>query len=231
MGCCPCISQRLGEILRVEIDDLNKLEAEIVSILDNKDNVDQTNNNSLIELINKISVIIARREEIEEQINLKQKRFKNLFEREKLFFPDSKINELKQYNTFLNNLINDNKKKNQKDIKKVLIYYKKNIKRSSFQSYKNIKNKLIDSTNVNTTDNIVLQVDNGNKIMIENKKGDNFLNIISQLGERDENYKDIENIQLMYKNMDITDKIKTGEFNPFAELKDDRIIQVKLKHQ
>ena len=63
MGCCVSNDSGFNDIPFEEIEEYNKLKSEMNQILDNKDKINQTNNEELLETINKISILIARAEE------------------------------------------------------------------------------------------------------------------------------------------------------------------------
>lgn len=164
MGCC--VSNDLSQELSIEeLEEYNKLNADIEKILSNKDNINLENSEYLLELINKISIIIAKCEEIMRKVKLKRldsKIINNAFEN-----IQNKTNELNEYNKFLNNQVKENRTeilqkeysslkgsllktindsetkynimKNNKDF----VYYKKNIRRFSKRDrFNNQNNKL-----------------------------------------------------------------------------------------
>ena len=116
MGCCVSNDSGFNDIPFEEIEEYNKLKSEINQILDNKDKINQTNNEELLETINKISILIARGEEaIGKMKPLKRIKSKFINELQEI---NSKINDLKEYSFTLNNQIKKNK--NEIQLKEVI---------------------------------------------------------------------------------------------------------------
>jgi hypothetical protein len=116
MGCCVSNDSGFNDIPFEEIEEYNKLKSEMNQILDNKDKIDQTNNEELLETINKISIVIARGEEAIGKMK-PLKRIKSNFINE-LQEINNKINDLKEYSSTLNNQMKKNK--NEIQLKEVI---------------------------------------------------------------------------------------------------------------
>ena len=108
MGCCACRNGNLNEFPFEEIEEFNNLKKEILQILNNKDNINLSNNNELLELINKISIKIAKCEEVLESLKYKKKINPETIN-EIMQGIKNNISELKEYNLVLNNQIKKNK--------------------------------------------------------------------------------------------------------------------------
>ena len=108
MGCCACRNGNLNEFPFEEIEEFNNLKKEILLILNNKDNINLSNNNELLELINKISIKIAKCEEVLESLKYKKKINPETIN-EIMQGIKNNISELKEYNLVLNNQIKKNK--------------------------------------------------------------------------------------------------------------------------
>lgn len=108
MGCCVTHIGVLNEFSFEEEEEFNKLKKEIVEILNKKDDISYDDNTKLLELINKINIKIAKCEEIIENLKFKR-RIKPKIIREIIKEIKTNINELKDYNIFLNNQIKKNK--------------------------------------------------------------------------------------------------------------------------
>ena len=108
MGCCVSHEGNLNDIPFEEIDEFRSLKQEINQILINKDNIDQTDNIQLLELINRISIKIAKCEEVIDRLKTKRKLNPKTIE-ENIKGLKSDINELKEYNISLNNQVKKNK--------------------------------------------------------------------------------------------------------------------------
>ena len=116
MGCCVSNDSGFNDIPFEEIEEYNKLKSEMNQILDNKDKIDQTNNEELLETINKISILIARAEEtIGKMKPLKRIKSKFINELQEI---NNKINDLKEYSSTLNNQMKKNK--NEIQLKEVI---------------------------------------------------------------------------------------------------------------
>lgn len=108
MGCCASHNAIINDIPFEEIDDFNKLKIDINQILNNKDNIDQTNNNILLNLINNISIKIVKCEEVIETLKYKNKINPKIIN-ELIDGVKINIKELKEYNIYLNNQVKKNK--------------------------------------------------------------------------------------------------------------------------
>ena len=108
MGCCVSNDPGFNDIPFEEIEEYNKLKMEMNQILENKDKINQTDNNELLEIINKISLQIARGEEAIGKLK-PLKRIKAKFINEQIQEINNKINDLKEYSFTLNNQIKKNK--------------------------------------------------------------------------------------------------------------------------
>ena len=117
MGCCVSNDSGFNDIPFEEIEEYNKLKSEMNQILDNKDKIDQTNNEELLETINKISILIARAEETIGKLK-PLKRIKAKFINEQIQEINNKINDLKEYSFSLNNQMKKNK--NEIQLKEVI---------------------------------------------------------------------------------------------------------------
>ena len=162
MGCC--VSNDITQELSIEeLEEYNKLNAEIFNILNNKDNINLNSSEDLLEIINKISIIVANCEEIIRKVKLKRldsKITSDAFQNIK-----NNINQLNEYSKFLNNqikenrteilqreystlkgslakTINDSELKSNNNVKnlKGFVYYKKNIRRLTKSDNFNKKN-------------------------------------------------------------------------------------------
>ena len=142
MGCCITRNRIIYDFPYEEIDEFNKLKTEINQILNNKDKINHTDNNELLELINKISIKIATCQEVIENLKIKRRTNPQLIN-ETIEGVNTNIKELKEYNYFLNNKVKENKNEiNVKIIKEEI-----NIKET-----KDIKN----GQNLKTKNNVSL---------------------------------------------------------------------------
>lgn len=117
MGCCVSNDSGFNDIPFEEIEEYNKLKMDMNQILDNKDKINQTDNDELLEIINKISLQIARGEEAIGKLK-PLKRINSKFINEQIQEINNKINELKEYSFTLNNQIKKNK--NEIQLKEVI---------------------------------------------------------------------------------------------------------------
>ena len=149
MGCCVSHNGTINDIPFEEIDSFNKLKVDINQILNNKNNIDQTNNNILLNLINKISIKIVKCEEVIETLKYKKKINPKIIN-ELIDGVKINIKELKEYNIYLNNQVKKNKAEiNQTEGINEIIKQKENIK-EEIKINKNINNgKLKCKNNLN----------------------------------------------------------------------------------
>ena len=295
MGCCVSNDSGFNDIPFEEIEEYNKLKSEMNQILDNKDKIDQTNNEELLETINKISILIARGEEaIGKMKPLKRIKSKFINELQEI---NNKINDLKEYSFSLNNQMKKNK--NEIQLKEVIsnenlnnelpkdentllrgnkknmdinnndelekekndiklsnfdkIYFKKYVRRNKRSdnfnkktiTRKNNKSHIISyisldndnyyinnylSTTVNEKNkiNIIFVLENGKKITIQNEAKDKFIDAITKLGEIEKEYNNLENMIILDKDNNITERVKNGEIISSFGFNDYHSIQIKL---
>ena len=107
MGCCEP-NELLQEITVEEIEEYNKLNSEINQILTNKNDIDIYNSDSLLKLINRISVKISNCKEIIGKIKLK--RFSSKFSGDTLRNLKNNVKLLNEYSKNLNEQITENRK-------------------------------------------------------------------------------------------------------------------------
>ena len=295
MGCCVSNDSGFNDIPFEEIEEYNKLKSEMNQILDNKDKIDQTNNEELLETINKISILIARAEETIGKMK-PLKRIKSNFINE-LQEINNKINDLKEYSFSLNNQMKKNK--NEIQLKEVInnenlnnelpkdentllrgnkknmdinnndelekekndiklsnfdkIYFKKYVRRNkrsdnfnkttisrknnnshiiSYNSLDNdnhyINNYLSTTLNEKNKINIIFVLENGKKITIQNEAKDKFIDAITKLGEIEKEYNNLENMIILDKENNITERVKNGEIISSFGFNDYHSIQIKL---
>jgi hypothetical protein len=268
---------------------------EMNQILENKDKINQTDNNELLEIINKISLQIARGEEAIGKLK-PLKRIKAKFINEQIQEINNKINDLKEYSFTLNNQIKKNK--NEIQLKEIIndvnlnndlqnnentllrgnkkdmdinnndelekeknetkfsnfdkIYFKKYIRRNkrsdkfnkttntpkynsqiiSYNSLDNdnyyINNYLTTTINDKNKINIIFVLENGKKITIQNEAKDKFIDAITKLGEIEKEYNNLENMVILDKNNNITERVKNGEVISSFGFNDYHSIQIKL---
>ena len=108
MGCCLTHIRIINEFPYEDIDGFNKLKNEINYILNNKENINHSDNKELLELINKISIKIAKCQEIIENLKTKRRINPEIIN-EIIQGIKTNVKELKEYNIFLNNQIKINK--------------------------------------------------------------------------------------------------------------------------
>ena len=298
MGCCVNENGSINDIPFESIEEFNKLKAEIDRILDNKNNIDQTNNKILLDLINDNSIKIAKCEEVLEHLKTKKKTNPKIITE---IIEGLKINikELKEYNTNLNEQVKKNKtiiqelentnqlsespqmiiqeeintdkgKKSYSPLKRKNdliikdeqpLYFKKFIKRNkksdkfnkstnnctksyinsnshlTYYNYSNKKNNngiSINNSNVITLYdeknkiNIIFVLENGKKRSIQVDIKDTFLNALNKLGEKENEYNNIDNIIVLDGTDDITDRVKDEEIICDFGFNDYHFIQLKL---
>ncbi len=109
MGCCEP-NELSQEITVEEIEEYNKLNSEIDQILTNKNDIDIYNSDSLLKLINKISVKISNCKEIIRKIKLK--RFSSKFSGDTLRNLKNIVKQLNEYSKHLNEQNTENRKEN-----------------------------------------------------------------------------------------------------------------------
>ena len=296
MGCCVSNDVGFNDIPFEEIEEYNKLKMEMNQILDNKDKINQTDNDELLEIINKISLQIARGDEAIGKLKpLKRTNIKLI--NEQIQEINDKINDLKEYSFTLNNQIKKNKNEIQlkeaindenlnnelpKDDNTLLrgnkknmdinnneelekgkndtkfsnfdqIYFKKYIRRnkrsdkfnkttlthkfsnSNFISYNSLdndnyytNNHLSTTVNEKNKVNIIFVLENGKKITIQNEAKDKFIDAITKLGEIEKEYNNLENMIILDKNNNITERVKNGEILSSFGFNDYHSIQIKL---
>lgn len=296
MGCCVSNDAGFNDIPFEEIEEYNKLKMEMNQILDNKDKINPTDNDELLEIINKISLQIARGDEAIGKLK-PLKRINTKLINEQIQELNNKINDLKEYSFTLNNQIKKNKNEIQlkeaikdenmnnelpKDENTLLrgnkknmdinnneelekgnndtkfsnfdqIYFKKYIRRnkrsdkfnkttfthkynnSNIISYNSLdndnyytNNHLSTTINEKNKINIIFVLENGKKITIQNEAKDKFIDAITKLGEIEKEYNNLENMIILDKNNNITERVKNGEIISSFGFNDYYSIQIKL---
>jgi hypothetical protein len=76
--------------------------------------------------------------------------------------------------------------------------------------------------------NIIFVLENGKKVDIQAEKNEYFLDVVKKLGEKEEEYNNLDNILLFDDNEDITEKVKNGETVSSFGFNDYHYIQVKF---
>ncbi len=296
MGCCVSNDAGFNDIPFEEIEEYNKLKMEMNQILDNKDKINPTDNDELLEIINKISLQIARGDEAIGKLK-PLKRINTKLINEQIQELNNKINDLKEYSFTLNNQIKKNKNEIQlkeaindenlnnelpkdentllRGKKKIMdinnneelekgnndtkfsnfdqIYFKKYIRRnkrsdkfnkttfthkynnSNIISYNSLdndnyytNNHLSTTINEKNKINIIFVLENGKKITIQNEAKDKFIDAITKLGEIEKEYNNLENMIILDKNNNITERVKNGEIISSFGFNDYYSIQIKL---
>lgn len=296
MGCCVSNDAGFNDIPFEEIEEYNKLKMEMNQILDNKDKINPTDNDELLEIINKISLQIARGDEAIGKLK-PLKRINTKLINEQIQELNNKINDLKEYSFTLNSQIKKNKNEIQlkeaikdenmnnelpKDENTLLrgnkknmdinnneelekgnndtkfsnfdqIYFKKYIRRnkrsdkfnkttfthkynnSNIISYNSLdndnyytNNHLSTTINEKNKINIIFILENGKKITIQNEAKDKFIDAITKLGEIEKEYNNLENMIILDKNNNITERVKNGEIISSFGFNDYYSIQIKL---
>ena len=109
------------------------------------------------------------------------------------------------------------------------IYYKKSIRRNKRSEVLNRKSYPNDQENDNII-NLILALENGQNVGVQAEKTQKFLVILEKLGENEEDYTDIENLELYDENGEITEKVLNGDIISSFGFTDNQIIQIKLKN-
>ena len=109
------------------------------------------------------------------------------------------------------------------------IYYKKSIRRNKKSDVFNRKSFPNDQDNDNII-NLILALENGQNVGVQAEKTQKFLVILEKLGENEEDYTDIENLELYDENGEITEKVLNGDIISSFGFTDNQIIQIKLKN-
>ena len=196
------------------------------------------NNNEEINISNKNEIV---NNDIEETKNLKLKKIFNNYSKKNLehFLENDFENGIKNNeqndaeNDFENEfIINNNHKKDIDTPKEFLKDLSiNNITHSSIirNKTKEILNKKRSYSEQKTNFiNIILVLENGQNIYIQEEKSHNFLKILKKLSKIKGEYRNIDNIKLFDENGEITDKIKNGDPISSFGFKQNKIIQVKL---
>lgn len=68
----------------------------------------------------------------------------------------------------------------------------------------------------------------GKKITIQNEAKDKFIDAITKLGEIEKEYNNLENMVILDKNNNITERVKNGEVISSFGFNDYHSIQIKL---
>ena len=110
-----------------------------------------------------------------------------------------------------------------------IIYYKKSIRRNKKSDVFNRKSFPNDQDNDNII-NLILALENGQNVGVQAEKTQKFLVILEKLGENEEDYTDIENLELYDENGEITEKVLNGDIISSFGFTDNQIIQIKLKN-
>ena len=76
--------------------------------------------------------------------------------------------------------------------------------------------------------NIIFVLENGKKVDIQAEKNEYILDVVKKLGEKEEEYNNLDNILLFDDNEDITEKVKNGETVSSFGFNDYHCIQVKF---
>jgi len=86
------------------------------------------------------------------------------------------------------------------------------------------------STTINEKNkiNIIFVLENGKKITIQNEAKDKFIDAITKLGEIEKEYNNLENMIILDKNNNITERVKNGEIISSFGFNDYYSIQIKL---
>ena len=91
-----------------------------------------------------------------------------------------------------------------------------------------INNYLTTTINDKNKINIIFVLENGKKITIQNEAKDKFIDAITKLGEIEKEYNNLENMVILDKNNNITERVKNGEVISSFGFNDYHSIQIKL---
>ena len=91
------------------------------------------------------------------------------------------------------------------------------------------ENSLLDSDKERL--NLIFELDNGKKVILHAAKEEKFLNVIKKLGEKEEGYDNLSDLQFFDEEKDISKKIENGENIEDFGLTDFHLIQVKFRNK
>ncbi len=143
---------------------------------------------------------------------------------------DDKIDTPKELINLTANNINSITSSIERDEK---IYYKKSVRRNKKSDILNRKSYPFsepDNEDNNNIINLILALENGQNVGVQAEKTQKFLVILEKLGENEEDYNDIENLELFDENGEITDKVLNGDLISSFGYNDNQVIQIKLKN-
>ena len=246
MGCCGAVDNNIDDLPYGKIEEFNNLKSEIEEIITGKNNKDRKNANKLFDLFDRTSNKITEYEKEIKLIKNKKKKNNNINDN-MIHELNNDIKQLKEYNHTLNDLL---KESNEKEIEK--IYFKKSIRRNKKSDILNKKSKLIPKVDYNIIENnqenelmgnnknhvvndennlinIIFAIENGEKIDIQIEKDKKFMDAMEKLGEKKEEYNDIEKLEILDGNDEIIDKVKNGEIISSFGFDNNHIIQIKIK--
>ena len=140
--------------------------------------------------------------------------------------------------------INDINNKENSDV-----YFKKSIRRNkkgilnqkynvnNMNNYESENNKNIemidtnDNLNLNNNINIIFEFDNGEKMELQAKKDEKFIDVIKRLSEEKNGFKDLGNVQILDGKNNITEKIINGEKVGNFNLNDFHLIHIQFMNK
>jgi hypothetical protein len=134
--------------------------------------------------------------------------FKKYIRRNKKGILNKNKNNNAQIN-FMNNYINDNDKKTEQICTS--------------------ENNLLDSDKERL--NLIFELDNGKKVILHAAKVEKFINVIKKLGEKEDGYDNLSDLQFFDEEKDISEKIENGENVENFGLTDFHLIQVKFRNK
>lgn len=111
MGCCGNLDKNHYEMPYEQIEEFNKLKAEIDELIANNENQKRKDSNKLLELLNKTSVKISEFEEELDDLKNKKNINKNITD-DLIKGLNNDIKQLKDYYLILDNLIKENDNQN-----------------------------------------------------------------------------------------------------------------------
>ena len=154
-------------------------------------------------------------------------------------------NNNEEYGENIDNLKNNNDNINNKENSD--IYFKKSIRRNkkgilnqkynlnNMNNYESENNKNIemidtnDNLNLNNNINIIFEFDNGEKMELQAKKDEKFIDVIKRLSEEKNGFKDLGNVQILDGKNNITEKIINGEKVGNFNLNDCHLIHIQFR--
>ena len=156
-------------------------------------------------------------------------------------------NNNEEYGENIDNLKNNNDNINNKENSD--IYFKKSIRRNkkgilnqkynlnNMNNYESENNKNIemidtnDNLNLNNNINIIFEFDNGEKMELQAKKDEKFIDVIKRLSEEKNGFKDLGNVQILDGKNNITEKIINGEKVGNFNLNDFHLIHIQFMNK